>query len=192
MQTEDHTPPGWTTNPSAWSQRVPIVGIALVGVAVSGYLALFQLGYLETVWEPFFGNGSRKILESRISKLISPGPVPDAALGTFGYLTDAVTGAIGGQERWRRRPWIVVIFGLAVGPLGVVSIALVVIQPVLVNAWCTLCLASAVISLVMIGPAMDETLASLQYLREVHDRDGSVWQAFWKGSRREPATHGGV
>lgn len=185
MSGHEYAPPGWSSNPSAWSQRLPIIGIALIGVAVSSYLALFQLGYLETVWEPFFGNGSRKILESRISKMISPGPIPDAALGTIGYLTDAVTGAIGGQERWRQRPWIVVIFGIAVGPLGAVSIALVVIQPVLVNAWCTLCLVSAVISLAMIGPALDETLASLQYLRHVSDRGGSVWRAFWKGSRRD-------
>lgn len=192
MTANDHAPPGWTTNPSSWAARLPIIVIALVGVAVSGYLALFQLGYLETVWEPFFGNGSRKILDSRISKVISPGPLPDAALGTIGYLTDAVTGIIGSQERWRRRPWIVIIFGIAVGPLGAASIALVIIQPVLVDAWCTLCLASAVISLAMIGPALDETLASLQYLRQVYDRGGSVWQAFWKGSRRKTAADGGV
>lgn len=183
-------PPGWDANPSSWRQRLPIVGIALVGVVVSGYLALYQLGYLQTVWEPFFGDGSRTILESQFSKLISPGPVPDAALGTFGYLVDAVTGVIGGRERWRTRPWIVVVFGLAVGPLGAVSIALVVIQPVVVGAWCTLCLVSAVISLAMIGPAMDELLASLQYLRRVSDRGGSVWRAFLRGPD-SPAVGGG-
>lgn len=190
MSDESHAPPGWTTNPSGWSQRLPIIAVALVGVAVSGYLAAFQLGYLETVWEPFFGDGSRRVLESRVSEIVSPGPVPDAALGAVGYATDAVTGAVGGRERWRRRPWIVVVFGVAVGPLGAVSIALVVIQPVIVNAWCTLCLVSAVISLVMIGPALDEVLASLQYLRRVSDRGGSVWRAFWKGSRREAAVEG--
>lgn len=76
-------------------------------------------------------------------------------------------------------PWIVIVFGLAVGPLGVVSVLLVVSQPVLFNAWCTLCLASAVVSLVMIGPAMDELLASLQHLRRVKDNGRSVWRAFW-------------
>jgi hypothetical protein len=43
-----------------------------------------------------------------------------------------------------------------------VSIALVMSQPLVVGAWCTLCLASAVISVVMIGPATDEMLASLR------------------------------
>lgn len=109
-------------------------------------------------------------------------PIPDAALGAFGYLLDAVTGVIGGRQRWRTMPWIVVIFGLAVGPLGLVSVMLVIFQPVLFDAWCTLCLASAVISLVMIGPAMDEFLASLQYLKRQHAHGRSLWHAFWGSS----------
>jgi hypothetical protein len=76
-------------------------------------------------------------------------------------------------------PWIVILFGLAVGPLGFVSVMLVVFQPVLFDAWCTLCLASAVISVVMIGPAMDEVLASLQYLKRVKNSNVSLWKAFW-------------
>jgi hypothetical protein len=49
------------------------------------------------VWEPFFGEGSRKILTSWVSELMHP--MPDAALGAFGYLVDAVTGAISGRRR---------------------------------------------------------------------------------------------
>lgn len=186
---EDHRPPGWDTNPSAWGERLPLVALALVGVAISAYLALFQLGVLKTVWDPFFGDGSRTILTSGVSHVL---PIPDAALGAFSYLLDAVTGVIGGEERWRTRPWIVIIFGLAVGPLGATSILLVILQPVMYDAWCTLCLTSALISLAMIGPALDEMLASLQYLRAVHDDDGSLWAAFWKGTRRESATGGGA
>lgn len=178
--TDEYVPPGWSTNPSAWSERLPIIGLGFVGVLISSYLGLFQLGIIGTVWEPFFGNGSRTILTSGVSHVL---PVPDAVLGAFSYFLDVVTGAIGGRDRWRTRPWIVVIFGLAVGPLGAVSILLVILQPVLFNAWCTLCLLSAVISLAMIGPALDETLASLQYLRWVYDQDESLWKAFWKGSR---------
>ena len=176
---DDHRPPGWSANPSSWSQRLPIIGLALVGVAIAGYLALFQLGVIATVFEPFFGNGSRVILTSKISQKLGPGPVPDAAFGAASYLLNAVTGAIGGRERWRKRPWIVIVFGFAVGPLGAVSIMLVMVQPVLLNAWCTFCLASAVISLAMIGPALDEVLASLQYLKRTRMADRSVWRAFW-------------
>jgi hypothetical protein len=56
---------------------------------------------------------------------------------------------------------------------------LVVFQPVLFNSWCTLCLLSAFISVVMIGPAIDEVLASLQYLKRVKNSGVSVWKAFW-------------
>ncbi|HEV2147994.1 MAG TPA: vitamin K epoxide reductase family protein [Longimicrobiaceae bacterium] len=178
--TEPGAPPGWSYNPSTWGQRLPIVGAAVVGVAIATYLALFQLGVVPTVWEPFFGNGSRKVLTSKLSHVL---PVPDAALGALGYLADAVTGAIGGTARWKTMPWIVILFGVAVGPLGVVSIALVMSQPLVVGAWCTLCLASAVVSVVMIGPAMDEMLASMQYVRRERDRGRSTWDVFWHGER---------
>jgi uncharacterized membrane protein len=155
---------------------VPIVVLALAGTAIAAYLTLFQLGVVADVWEPFFGHGSRTILTSWVSEIL---PVPDAALGAFGYLLDAVTGVVGGRARWRTLPWMVVLFGLAVGPLGAVSVLLVVLQPVAFDAWCTLCLASAVVSILMIGPAADEVLASLQHLRRVHDGGGRVWPAFW-------------
>jgi uncharacterized membrane protein len=152
------------------------VGLALVGVLIASYLAAFQLGLIDRVWEPFFGRGSATILTAATSRVL---PIPDAALGALSYLVDAATGLVGGRGRWRRLPWIVVLFGLAVGPLGAVSVLLVILQPVLYDSWCTLCLASAVVSLAMIGPAMDELLASLQHLKRVRVRGGSLWRAFW-------------
>lgn len=170
------TPPGWSNNPSQWRQRLPIVAVALVGFAVASYLALYQYGVVATVWEPFFGDGSETVLNSKLSRIL---PVSDAALGAASYLADAITGVLFGVARWRTKPWIVVIFGVVVGPLGLVSILLVIAQPVLYGAFCTLCLTSAVISLVMIPPAVDEVLASLQHLRRVKLQGDSVWQAFW-------------
>lgn len=176
----DDRPPGWDENPSAWSQRIPIVVLAMIGVVVAGWLAIYQQEITDTVWEPFFDGGTETIVrESGFSKFFERFPVGDAALGAFGYLADAVTGIIGGTKRWRTMPWIVIIFGVFVGPFGVLSIMLVVMQPVLYSAFCTLCLVSAVISLAMIGPAVDEVMASMQYLRDVHDEGGSVWSAFW-------------
>ncbi|MDQ3937964.1 MAG: vitamin K epoxide reductase family protein [Chloroflexota bacterium] len=170
-------PPGWSYNPSNWSNRLPIVAVALLGTAIAGYLAAYQLRLVDDVWEPFFGNGSRTILNSSVSRVL---PIPDAALGMIGYLADAVAGAIGGVARWRTMPWIVVLFGIAVGPLGAVSILLVILQPVLFDTFCTLCLASAVASVAMIGPAFDEVLATLQHLRRVASRGrGALWRAFW-------------
>ena len=172
----DGRPPGWSYDPSAWGQRLPIVALALVGTAVASYLSLYQLDLVEGVWEPFFGSGSERILSSGVSRIL---PIPDAALGALSYLLDAVTGVIGGRERWRTMPWIVVLFGLLVGPLGAVSVLLVILQPLLYSAWCTLCLVSAAISLLMIGPALDELLASLQELKRAHDAGRPLWRAFW-------------
>lgn len=156
-------PPGWSVNPSSWSQRLPIVALALAGFGIASYLALYQWRAIGAVWEPFFEQGSVTVLNSGVSRLL---PIPDAALGALGYLADAVTGVIGGRRRWQTMPWMVIAFGVAVGPLGAVSILLVILQPVLLDAWCTLCLFSAAVSVLMIGPALDEVLASLQYLAQ--------------------------
>jgi uncharacterized membrane protein len=169
-------PAGWDYNPSAWKQRLPIVGMAAIGFAIAGYLALYQVGVFDSVWEPFFGRGSERILHSWVSRLF---PVSDAALGALGYLLDAVTGLIGGRDRWRKMPWLVVLFGVLVGPLGAVSVFLVILQPVVFDAWCTLCIVTAVLSVAMIPPAMDEVLASLQLLKRQVARGGSRWRVFW-------------
>jgi uncharacterized membrane protein len=174
-------PPGWDYNPSTWPQRLPIIALAMMGGGIAIYLALWQYSVTGTVWEPLFGEGSRVILDSELSRVLSGIlPLTDAALGALAYLADAVFGAVGGRDRWRRMPWVVLVFAVLVGPLGVVSVGLVIAQPVLYDAWCTLCLASAVISVLMIGPAMDEAMASLQHLRRVQRSPRqSAWRAFW-------------
>jgi uncharacterized membrane protein len=173
---DDLNPPGWSYNPSTWRQRLWIVAVALVAFVIAAYLSLYQYRIVSDVWEPFFGSGSRTILDSWVSKLL---PVSDAALGAFSYLLDAVSGAIGGKRRWRTMPWMVILFGIAVGPLGLVSLVLVILQPTLFETWCTLCLVTAVISVIMIGPSMDEVLASLQHLKRETSRGRSLWGVFW-------------
>lgn len=169
-------PPGWSYNPSSWGQRIPLVIVALIGFIIAGYLSMYQLKWIDDVWEPFFGDGSKKILNSPVSTLL---PIPDALLGAFGYVVDALAGIIGGVRRWKTMPWMVVIFGVFVGPLGLISVLLVILQPVMFQAWCTLCLLSAVASVVIIGPAMDELLASLQFMRRSKRAGYSLWKSFW-------------
>ena len=89
---------------------------------------------------------------------------------------------IRGPDRWRRHPWVVVLLGVAVDPLGVASVVFVVLQPAMFDSFCTLGLASALISVVMIGPAMDEVLASLQALARVRGRGEPALHAFWHGA----------
>ena len=147
--------------------------LALTGFGIAAYLGMYQWGAFPAVWEPFFGDGSHRILkESSISHLL---PVPDAVIGAVVYLLEATAGAIGGRERWRTFPGIVLLNGLIAAGLGFGGMLLAILQPVLFQAYCTLCLASAVCSIGMVGPVMAEVLATLQFLKRERGRNRSLW-----------------
>ncbi len=174
MKFTSSIPPGWEENPTAWSKRVSLAARASVGLCVAAYLTLFQLGVLPTVWDPFFESGSREVLTSAFSRSL---PVPDASLGAMAYLVEILLCFIGGADRWRTMPWAGIALGLVVGSGFVVSVFLMIEQPVVVGAWCTLCLVSAFVSLTVVGPGMAELLASLQHLLRVRSSGGSAWRA---------------
>jgi len=172
------TPPGWSYNPSDWIQRGPIIAMAFVGFFLSRYLAAYQLGHIPYPWDPFFGDGTRRVLDSEISKAW---PISDAGLGAVSYMLEALSGLMGGKNRWRTMPWMVVMFGVLVVPLGVVSIVLVILQPVAVGAWCMLCLVTAAAMLIMIAPAVDEVVAMGQFLLGAKREGKPFWHMFWVG-----------
>lgn len=165
-------PPGWHENPTAWPKRIRLIALALVGLCVASYLTLYQVGVFESVRDPFFPNGSPKVLG-----LMEP--LPDAALGAAAYLTEIVLSLIGGEDRWRSAPWTVLALGFVIVGGAAVSVALVIVQPVVVGAWCTLCLVSAAVSFAIFGLGVKEPLAALQHLKRVRASGGSVRQAFW-------------
>lgn len=179
----DVAPPPWGYNPSSWRQRVPICVLAGVGFLVAAYMALYQWRLIDDVWDPAFGDGSERVLDSEVSESMRRWfGIPDAALGAIAYLGDLVYGLAGSTRRWQYRPWMVVLFGIDVIPLGLVSAVLVVLQGTVVGAWCFLCLATAAISLLLVVMAYDEVWSCLLYLRRVHRRSGSlrvVWRCFW-------------
>lgn len=159
------SPPGGEAGPSRWSERLPLVGGALLGLAIATTLALYQWGILSDVWEPFFGSGSRVILHSSLSRLL---PIPDAALGAFGYLAEAVLGLVGGTERYRKQPGLVLLMGLTVGVMGAAGLLLIGLQVFLYRQFCTLCLASAFLSLGLIPLAWPEVRAALRSVIRRH------------------------
>jgi hypothetical protein len=174
-------------NPSSWGQRVPIALLAMAGFFIAVYLGLYQWGLIAGLWEPFFTgegerNGSETVVMSDASeRMKSWFRIPDAMLGAVAYLGDAVFCLAGSTRRWQYRPWMVAIFGLDVIPLGIVGAILVFVQGFVVGYWCTLCLASAAISLILVWLAYDEVWASLLYLYRVWKRtrrSTDVWQAF--------------
>jgi len=163
-------PPGWDFSPSSWFQRAPIILLAFIGFYISRYMTAYQLGHIDAVWDPFFGgyipqdgkNGTEEIITSSISKAW---PVPDAGLGALTYLLEILTGMIGSNKRWRTMPWLVLLFGFMIIPLGAISITFIIIQPILLGTWCTLCLIAAAAMLIQIPYSFDEIVATIEFLR---------------------------
>lgn len=174
--------PPFERNPSAWSQRWPIAVLAGVATLICAGMGLYQWDLLGSVWDPVFGRGSETVLDSDAShRMWAFLHVPDAVFGGWGYLSEAILSMVGSTRRWQYRPWMVVIFGIDVIPLGLVSAVLVVVQGVSVGAWCFPCLVTAAISLVLIVFAYDEVWASLRYLHRVWRASrsaGLVWRTF--------------
>jgi hypothetical protein len=166
MMDKDAIPPCWTYSPSTWLQRLPIIALGLFGFFIARYLAAYQLGHINGVWEPFFHgvlgrNGTEHIITSEVSKAW---PIADAGLGASAYMLEALMGAMGAATRWRTMPWMVTFFFILVVPLGGVSIFFILIQPVMIGTYCTLCLIAAFAMLVMIPLALDEVIAMGQYV----------------------------
>ena len=161
-------PTGWDFNPSGWLQRLPVIVLAFVGFFISRYLCAYQLGHIDAIWDPFFTgiasdpqNGTEEIITSSFSQAW---PVPDAGLGAMTYALEIITGIMGSTRRWRTMPWLVMLFGIMIVPLGAISIFFIIIQPILLGTWCTLCLIAAAAMLIQIPYSLDELVATSEFL----------------------------
>jgi uncharacterized membrane protein len=131
---------------------VALAVLAIAGVAVSGYLAAYELGWIGGVWDPLFGDGSERVLSSGIARAL---PVPDAVLGVVAYGVDAalallLAAGIGSAVAIAGCLAVVASIGALVG------IGLAISQPLLVGTFCTLCLVSTLISIVLAAGAVRE------------------------------------
>jgi hypothetical protein len=100
--------------------------------------------------------------------------VSDAAVGGYTYLLEILTGIVGSRLRWRTMPWLVVLFGLMIAPLGITSIFFITIQPIVIGTWSVIALIGAAAVLVQIPYSLDELLATLQFLRR-RAKAGQNW-----------------
>ena len=182
--TTSDIPMGWSYSPSSYVQRVPIVTLAFVGYFVSRYLTAYQLGHVPHIWDPVFAgttpdrNGTESVVTSALSRAF---PIPDAGLGALAYMLDILTGIIGDQRRWRTMPWLVLLFGLLILPLGAVSVGFIIIQPILIGALCTLCMLQAVVTVILIPYSVDEVLATAQFLLRSKRLGRPFWRTLFKG-----------
>ena len=180
MKMGSEVPAGWSYNPSSWPQRWIMIIAGFFGWLVSRYLAAFQLGYIDTVWDPFFGQQSVQVLNSAMSHSL---PISDAGLGSLAYTFEFLMGYMGSPSRWRTMPWMVAFFGILVIPLGLVHIFLVISQPLVVGAWCTFCILAAAIMLPMIPLEADEVVAMGQHVVQARKKGEGFWSVFWKGGK---------
>ncbi|WP_417515050.1 vitamin K epoxide reductase family protein [Minwuia sp.] len=177
-------PKGWAFSPSSWFQRIPIIVLAVVGLLVSRYLTAYQLESIPGVWDPFFPgtepgkNGTESIITSRVSEAW---PVPDAGLGALTYALEILVGLIGSTRRWRTMPWLVVVFGVMIVPLGAVSIFFIIIQPIMLGTYCALCLLAAAAMLIQIPYSLDELVATGQFLARRKRAGAPVLRIFFTG-----------
>lgn len=150
-------------SPSRWAERIPLAVAAAVGAAIATYLALVQVGVVPEPWDPVFGPASAlRVLRSSLSRAL---PIPDAAAGAAGYALEIVLALAGGPDRWRERPRLVVAYGIVVSLFAIASAGLVVLQAAVIRSGCTLCLASAGLSIGIAAAGQREGRAALGVLR---------------------------
>lgn len=75
----------------------------------------------------------------------------------------------------------VTFFGILVVPLGTVSVVLIILQPLAVGAWCSLCLLAGIAMLAMIPATLDEVVAMLQFMVQARREGKPLWRTFWLG-----------
>src|SRR3954451_13544202 len=168
-------PPGSDHNPTSPRRRALLALLAFAGLLVATYLTLYQLGFYDDVWDPFFS--SRPVLDLTE-------PVPDALAGVAAYAAELVLLAVGGRDRWRSMPWTCLALGFVLACGAVVSIALIAIQPAVAGAWCTLCLVSAALSLALFALVFGAPGAAWQHVTPARHRGARTARTL---STRTPA-----
>jgi uncharacterized membrane protein len=133
-------------------RRMAVALFALLGLLLSVYLTLHQLGLLGNLaCGP--GGGCEKVQASRWAWV---GPIPVAAIGVGGYVAILAAALAGLQERWLASPaparWLL---GLSGG--GVLfTVYLMALEAFVIHAWCRWCLVSAaIIGLIFVIAVLD-------------------------------------
>lgn len=149
-------------HPGVPRHGLAVVQLALCGCLIAAYLAAFQLGVIGTVWEPFLGDGTVRVLDSAVSRMV---PVPDAVIGAVAYAVEAVLVASGIHGLWRHHPWLGVATAAVVAGLAIAAVGLIALQALVIGAFCSLCLASAALSLAIFTLSRADLVAAWASLR---------------------------
>lgn len=127
--------------------RMGIAVLALLGLLVSAYLALYKLGYLGVIQ---CSVGGCEVVQASAYAFFPPrsivawGP-PVAVWGVAAYAAILALAIVGVQPRWMGERWVG--FGLfGISAVGVVfSAYLTYLEAVVIRAWCQWCVVSAIL-----------------------------------------------
>ncbi len=122
------------------ASRMAVAVLALVGLFIAGYLALYKLGYFGMI--QCGTGGCETVQSSRYAYFLG---VPVAVWGVGEYLALLVVALLGVQPRWSGARWVALAL-FAISAVGVVFTAyLTYLEAAVINAWCRWCIASAVV-----------------------------------------------
>jgi hypothetical protein len=162
-------PPGWDENPTLKRRRLLLAVLSFAGLAIAAYLTGYQFRLYDTVWTPFE--------DAKVLDLVYP--IPDALGGVLAYGAELLLLALGGVDRWRSLPWVCLALGAVLTGGAVVSVALVILQPTVADAWCLLCLGSAVISFALFLLGIGEARAAWQHVERARSKGVPLGDAVW-------------
>ena len=124
-----------------------IAVLALVGLLVSVYLALHNLGFLGIL--QCSTGGCQTVQSSAYAwfppKTMTDAGVPVSVLGVGAYVLILALAVLGVQPRWAEAPWVArALFVLSLG--GVLfSGYLTYLEKYVIHAWCQWCVVSAIL-----------------------------------------------
>ena len=126
------------------TKRMIIAALALGGVGLATYLAMYKLGFIGTL---ACGTGGCETVQ--MSKRANFLGVPVAVWGVFFYVALFLVALLGTMERWVDAPWVShALLGLTAW--GVIFSAwLTYLELYVINAICRFCVVSAVLVSVM-------------------------------------------
>jgi hypothetical protein len=186
IESGPEVPHDWSYNPSSWLQRLPLVSLSFFSFLIARFLLAFQLGYIPSIWEPFFDEATAKMLSSYVAVLL---PFPESGLASFVFAMQLLLGSKGSSRRWHTMPWAVLLFGIFVVFFGLVATFGILVQPLFFGTWSSLMLLLALLMMGTVILSVDEVVATLQFIVRAR-RDGTpYWQAFWVGSQAVVGGH---
>jgi hypothetical protein len=129
-------------------------------------VGLYQTGIIRRLWNPAW----RRLDSSRVAA-VGPAyhplglPIPDSLLGLVSYAATAALAGLGGPQRHRERPWLVLLMAGKVLGDAALGVVLFRVQWVWYRTFCMYCVAATGASLAAVALMAPETRAALKWWR---------------------------